>query len=679
MAAHGLLKRVMTNQLIAAAEHACQEPVRVTGVSVSLFGSLQIDNLQVSDMFAAESVEVGLSLSALLNGEIHASEIVIDHPNVNLHDRSQRLRQLISRLSQRHAQALPDAKAQHASNRWPHIRVRQGTMRIDAGDHAQASLFAVTVRPTKEGRLRIAFGPSTFSLDSLKRVGLTTRAMLASGAADIDLQHMTVTRFIGRGGTLRIHGPGREQALGATDLEVSYGARDPSRGQLQARIGSGRVAIRGFPDALDVSIYDVPVQLINPLFSQARFDRGHVSGNLSIRVRPNQSISGPAAPATLSPATQSYGLTGSIALDKVVARIDWLEQMPVQMSPQWIGAAIVTHNESEGWRADISELQMRLGEISATVAGTVHLPTQGWPAMRADLSLMVVPLPCAAMVASTPKALLGPLHGVRVSGHFAGGARLKIQQPNSRPVELDIDLANSNCHIRTDAPLANVAALARNYHHMMPNGRRVILTSDSPEFIALDTLPSYVASAFIAAEDARFRSHHGFDSRQIENSIAKDLAKGRLARGGSTISQQLAKNLFLSRERTLGRKLKEAVLAWRIEEVLDKDSILEIYLNVIQLGESVYGIQAASQRWFHKEAHNLSPREAAFLASLTRSPTFSSRSIATGGGMTPEMVRRVEYILQSMRHLGAIDAPTLTHEQTSLLHLQVERVVATRR
>ncbi|MCX5745641.1 MAG: transglycosylase domain-containing protein [Proteobacteria bacterium] len=133
----------------------------------------------------------------------------------------------------------------------------------------------------------------------------------------------------------------------------------------------------------------------------------------------------------------------------------------------------------------------------------------------------------------------------------------------------------------------------------------------------------------------------------------------RLARGGSTISQQLVKNAFLTQRRSLDRKLQEAILTWRLEDRLDKTQILERYLNIIELGPHVYGIGAAAKYWFATTAAKLSIHQAAFLAALTSAPTSMTQRVHAAGGLDAESRARVETILRAMRRDGVIDASSL--------------------
>ncbi len=137
----------------------------------------------------------------------------------------------------------------------------------------------------------------------------------------------------------------------------------------------------------------------------------------------------------------------------------------------------------------------------------------------------------------------------------------------------------------------------------------------------LTDLPDYVPQAFLAIEDRRFYEHEGVDRMAVLRAILANMRAGETVQGGSTISQQLARNLFLNRRQTLNRKLREMVLASRIERRLSKDEILELYLNRVYLGEQAYGIDAAARRYFGKTANNLTLAEAALLAGLPKAPS----------------------------------------------------------
>ena len=128
--------------------------------------------------------------------------------------------------------------------------------------------------------------------------------------------------------------------------------------------------------------------------------------------------------------------------------------------------------------------------------------------------------------------------------------------------------------------------------------------------------------ALIASEDAKFVDHEGFDWDGIQKAYEKNLKKGKIVAGGSTISQQLAKNLFLSGKRTPWRKLEEATITVMLEKTMDKERIFEIYLNVIEWGNGVFGAEAAARHYYHVSAAQLSAPQAAKLAAMVPNPRY---------------------------------------------------------
>jgi monofunctional biosynthetic peptidoglycan transglycosylase len=136
----------------------------------------------------------------------------------------------------------------------------------------------------------------------------------------------------------------------------------------------------------------------------------------------------------------------------------------------------------------------------------------------------------------------------------------------------------------------------------------------------------HLKRAIVAAEDAKFADHEGFDWEAMHKAWEKNQKRGKVVAGGSTISQQLAKNLFLSGSRTPWRKAQEAVITVMLEGVLDKRRILEIYLNVIEWGEGVFGAEAASRHYFGVGAGSLTPGQAARLAAMVPNPRFYDRN-----------------------------------------------------
>ncbi len=142
------------------------------------------------------------------------------------------------------------------------------------------------------------------------------------------------------------------------------------------------------------------------------------------------------------------------------------------------------------------------------------------------------------------------------------------------------------------------------------------------QWIDYTKISTNLKRAVIASEDAKFMTHHGFDWQGIEHAFKKNVKKGKLVAGGSTITQQLAKNLFLSSKRSLVRKFEEVIITVMLEQLLTKKRIYEIYLNVIEWGNGVFGAEAATRHYFNKGAHRLSTSEAARLAVMVPNPRY---------------------------------------------------------
>jgi monofunctional biosynthetic peptidoglycan transglycosylase len=169
------------------------------------------------------------------------------------------------------------------------------------------------------------------------------------------------------------------------------------------------------------------------------------------------------------------------------------------------------------------------------------------------------------------------------------------------------------------------------------------------QWVPLAQISPYVIKAVIIAEDDKFWSHEGFDFDAMQKALEKDLKQRKFKVGGSTISQQLAKNLFLSPSKNPVRKLKEAVLTWRLERNLSKKRIIELYLNVAEWGDGLFGIEAASHRYYDKPASDLSASEAARLAAILPNP----RRYSPVGG-SPYVAYRSELIYQIMVRRGIV-------------------------
>ena len=181
--------------------------------------------------------------------------------------------------------------------------------------------------------------------------------------------------------------------------------------------------------------------------------------------------------------------------------------------------------------------------------------------------------------------------------------------------------------------------------------RLTIMQSKNPKaklqhtWVAYKNISDNLKRALIAAEDAKFVDHEGFDWEGIQRAYEKNMARGKVVAGGSTISQQLAKNLFLTTKRTPWRKGEETIITLMLEAILDKQRIFDLYLNTIEWGNGIFGAEAAARHYYHISAAQLTIEQSARLAAMVPNPRYyDSHPEATG------LIRKAEIILSTMEY-----------------------------
>jgi len=295
-----------------------------------------------------------------------------------------------------------------------------------------------------------------------------------------------------------------------------------------------------------------------------------------------------------------------------------------------------------------------LGGLEATLSGTVD------PATRAfDLRVEALGLPLEAVVAlfdrQIPEAVGATLRGtVGATLKVSGSPLTWSLEPQAEGLAAEGVIGDALTHVGGNLTWRAPAA-----------GGEVRLRTTgpgAPGWVGLADA-GLVPAAFIGAEDAGFWSHRGYDLSAIGEALRDAAADPEALRGGSTISQQLAKNLFLDgNERTLCRKLRELLYALELERGLGKARILELYVNIVELGPEIYGLREGADAYFLKTPARLSPREAAFLAAILRSPR-SSYERAYLGGRVPNA--RIDAILDNMGRAGALSPAARERAQRS--------------
>ncbi len=232
------------------------------------------------------------------------------------------------------------------------------------------------------------------------------------------------------------------------------------------------------------------------------------------------------------------------------------------------------------------------------------------------------------ITSSAPPALLGPLQGLQLGGEafFDILVELDWETPDSSDFHALVDVSG----LSVRASPISIGQLRWGGSCLMrdswSNRRRIYLdTLTNPGFLLFDSLHPSFEGLLKCAEDATFRYHDGFCEYHIRNSIRANMESGEFTRGGSTITMQLARNLFLGREKTFARKIQEVFLTWRLEAYLSKNRMLEIYANIVEMGPDVFGFGEAAQYYFSRDFQDLSTRQVAYLVSILPGPRLYHR------------------------------------------------------
>lgn len=232
---------------------------------------------------------------------------------------------------------------------------------------------------------------------------------------------------------------------------------------------------------------------------------------------------------------------------------------------------------------------------------------------------------------------------VRVRGRLADPASLSVSQKiNFRPPR---QMPPAIVRLRGDFIFSSDDGPGQH--------RPIDVSPASPDFIALRDVPPLFVRTLLLAEDAGFYGHRGIDLRELPTALLTNWSRGGAARGASTITQQLAKNLFLSRDKRLGRKLQELAITFLLESALSKDRILEIYLNIIEWGPGLRGLRPAAHTYFGREPRELTPAEMAFLVAIIPGPIKYQSSFAHGTP-GPGLRALIEDLLAKLRSVDAI-------------------------
>ncbi len=311
-------------------------------------------------------------------------------------------------------------------------------------------------------------------------------------------------------------------------------------------------------------------------------------------------------------------------------------------------------------RLQIDHGFLQLGPARAVLSGELEKTPEHY---RVELEGEVPRAPCQHVVGAIPPDILGSFRGFQWSGNWAATGRVAVDSRDLEATALEIRVRNQ-CQFERAPAEADLERFFHPFVHQIeePDGELFEMTTGpgTHNWVSLPNVSPFLIQSVISHEDARFFDHAGFAPWAIRDALARNLSEGRYVVGASTISMQLAKNLFLQREKTLSRKAKEVILTWWLEDMLSKDQILELYLNIIEYGPGLYGLKNAARRYFGRPPAELSPAESAFLACILPSPKRYYMYYARDG-LTNTMKTKMRRLLEHMAKRQRITEEALAY------------------
>lgn len=298
-------------------------------------------------------------------------------------------------------------------------------------------------------------------------------------------------------------------------------------------------------------------------------------------------------------------------------------------------------------RAVLALSSIAFGEAKLEASLDVTLPRGGLPRFAARLEMPTQD--CGAVARSIPRALIPRLSSLSAHGKAWFKAELTLDMADPYGLELKVKGNLDACDVTSLGPGVNLRALEGNFVHipLEPERGRLVnirVGRGTREWLGSEDLPELVKATAWITEDRRYFDHGGVRWDLIERALKMDLEHERFVYGGSTVTQQLVKNLYLDRGKSLSRKLEEAIIAWQMERALDKDQILTIYVNVIEYGPDIYGVKHAARFYFGKRVDELDALEVAFIMGLKPYPAQGYKQWLAGS-LKPWWVRRLKHVL----------------------------------
>lgn len=303
-------------------------------------------------------------------------------------------------------------------------------------------------------------------------------------------------------------------------------------------------------------------------------------------------------------------------------------------------------NYTKPWRAD--EWKLRLGTASATV--NAELRDDGFT-IEAGLGESWKGAECNDLIQSIPAEMVPKLEGFKAEGRVQASVRVS----KFKEVTANVSLKNE-CKFVEWPKNMSPQSLKKKFSRIAYGAKGELIELESgpgsKDWVPYSRMSKFLTSSIQVTEDPGFFRHKGMDVKAIENSIKQDIEAGKFVRGASTVTMQLAKNLWLSRSKTISRKIQEAFLTTYLEQVLTKEEILELYFNVVEFGPGIYGIGPAASKYFGSSPEELTLAQSLFLTSILPNP--KTQWFGANGTIYPNRMKWLRTVMETMHKRGLV-------------------------
>lgn len=594
-------------------------------------------------------IDVTFDFWSSLVGRPRVIDLVVHDPDVHLRRGDPRVDEVLRHLQGQGGQGAKTGNS--ASLRPARIAVRGGKMTLEDPETGSVLTTGAVTAELKKGqpaalsiadvRLRSPLAPKAGAAAVVLRAEasdpLATASIEVHGGQLELWPGMTLTGIVGSAG----HGESDGDVV--IDFQGSYGGMTETlwnaKGSVNPRTRTG---------AIDVVAKELELARLAPVLEGTGIiEPEHTKLGASLHVEVNTDG------ATVSG-------TGNVEhLNVFRPRIAEKPIRDVSATAELRGAVIASKRMLELERADVT-----LGGVSYHLEGELQLAD---PAAAPDdraakprfLARLVVPeVPCQTMLESLPADFVPYLQGFELKGTFQTDISVGVDWADLDASTLEGSVGIRNCKVVRAPEELDADRLKEPFEHWVEveDGQWVsfVVGPDNPDYVAIDDISKHLVNSIMTTEDSRFYKHKGFIPSEMKSAMIKDLKAGYFKYGASSITMQMVKNVILYREKTLARKFQELFFTWYLESELEKDRILEIYLNVIEYGPGLYGIGPATQEYFGKHPRELSPVEAAFFSSILPNPKKRYAQYCDGQ-LTGWTKGKIQRILQLMKKRERLD------------------------